>query len=67
MYTNNSEIPLPFAVWLAADHGYDLVFDPMTGGGTVCVAARELKRQWIGCDIDKEAVEISRRRLAEAD
>ena len=28
MYTNKTDIPLPFAVWLAADHGYDLKFDP---------------------------------------
>lgn len=28
MYTNKSNIPLTFAIWLAADHGYDLTFDP---------------------------------------
>jgi hypothetical protein len=34
MYTNNTNIPLPFAVWLAADHGYDLRFDPKTASAT---------------------------------
>lgn len=34
MYTNNSDIPLPFAVWLAADHGYDLRFDPTVVSAT---------------------------------
>jgi len=28
MYSNNTDIPLPYAVWLAADHGYDLRFNP---------------------------------------
>ena len=28
MYTNTSNIPLTFAIWLAADHGYDLTFNP---------------------------------------
>lgn len=28
MYTNNSNIPLPFAIWLASDFGYDRPFDP---------------------------------------
>lgn len=42
-----------------------VVFDPCAGGGTVLAAAKELKRRWIGCDIDKEAVRISRQRLAE--
>jgi len=28
MYTNNSNIPLPYAVWLASDQGYDRKFNP---------------------------------------
>jgi hypothetical protein len=28
MYTNKTNIPLPFAIWLAADQGYDLTFNP---------------------------------------
>jgi len=34
MYTNTSNIPLPFAIWLAADHGYDLKFDPTVASAT---------------------------------
>ena len=34
MYTNTSNIPLPFAVWLAADHGYDLTYDPAVASAT---------------------------------
>lgn len=38
MYTNNTGIPLSFAVWLAADNGYDLQFNPAR------VSATELLR-----------------------
>jgi len=34
MYTNTSNIPLPFAIWLAADHGYDLTYDPAVASAT---------------------------------
>ena len=34
MYKNASNIPLTMAVWLAADHGYDLTYDPMTYSAT---------------------------------
>lgn len=41
------------------------VADFFAGGGTTLVAAKELKRKWWGCDIDEQAVRISRQRLAE--
>jgi hypothetical protein len=34
MYNNASNVPLTMAVWLAADYGYDLVYDPMTYSAT---------------------------------
>jgi hypothetical protein len=34
MYRNDSNIPLTMAVWLAADHGYDLKYDPMVYSAT---------------------------------
>ena len=34
MYKNDSNIPLTMAVWLAADYGYDLKYDPMTYSAT---------------------------------
>lgn len=33
-YTNTTNIPLVLAVWLAADNGYDLVYDPHTVSAT---------------------------------
>lgn len=42
-----------------------LVVDPFLGSGTTAVAARNLGRRYIGCDISPEYVAIARRRLAQ--
>lgn len=41
----------------------DLVVDPFCGSGTTCVSAKYLKRQFIGIDISKDAVELANSRL----
>ena len=41
----------------------DLVFDPMCGSGTTCKIAKTLKRNFIGCDISEEYIEISNVRV----
>ena len=41
----------------------DTVLDPMVGGGEVGVAALQLKRNFIGIDIDPQAVAITQKRL----
>jgi DNA modification methylase len=41
----------------------DVVFDPMCGSGTTCKMALENNRFYIGCDISKEYVELTERRL----
>jgi site-specific DNA-methyltransferase (adenine-specific) len=43
----------------------DLVVDPFCGSGTTCVSAKLLKRQFIGIDISKDAVELANSRLEE--
>ena len=43
----------------------DLVADFFCGSGTSMVAAKELGRQYIGCDINPRAVEITNQRLNE--
>lgn len=43
----------------------DLVVDPFCGSGTTCVSAKSLKRQFIGIDISKDAVELANSRLKE--
>jgi DNA modification methylase len=41
----------------------DLVFDPFVGGGTACVVAEKLKRNWIGIDQSVQAIKITELRL----
>ncbi|MBU2081815.1 hypothetical protein KKH14_00030, partial [Patescibacteria group bacterium] len=54
---------------LAVDHilswtvAGDVVFDPMCGSGTTCKMAAINKRHYIGCDISKEYVELTKKRL----
>ena len=46
-------------------HEGDLVVDPFCGSGTTCISAKSLKRQFIGIDISKDAVELANSRLEE--
>ena len=43
----------------------DIVADFFMGSGTTMVVAKELNRQYIGCDISKRAIEITEKRLME--
>ena len=42
-----------------------LVLDPFCGGGTTCIAAKSLGRQYLAFDTDEEAMDITRGRLEE--
>lgn len=50
---------------LAATQEGDLVADFFIGSGTTAVAAIEIKRNYIGFELDKEFYEIARRRINE--
>ena len=39
---------------LSATNPGDLVLDPFSGSGTALVAAEQLQRRWLGCDINPE-------------
>ena len=41
----------------------DLVIDPFLGSGTTAVAAQKLGRQFLGCDVDADAVAVARGRV----
>jgi len=57
------QIPKPF-IELFTKEG-DTVFDPMCGSGTTCKMAIKNNRSYIGCDISKEYVELTKKRLRE--
>lgn len=63
------EHPAVFPEKLAEDHILswtnqgDIVFDPMCGSGTTCKMAIKNNRFYIGCDISKEYVELTKERL----
>lgn len=40
-----------------------VVFDPFVGSGTTCVVAKKLGRNWIGCDISPEYIQLAEKRL----
>ena len=43
----------------------DLVADFFCGSGTTCVVAKELGRDYLGCDINQHAIDITYERLQE--
>lgn len=62
--------PAVFPEKLAEDHILswtkegDLVFDPMVGSGTTCKMALLNNRNFLGCDISSEYIEIARKRIS---
>ena len=40
-----------------------IVVDPFVGSGTTCIAAKRLRRRWIGIEINPEYAEIARARI----
>ena len=61
--------PASYPYSLAEDHILswsnegDIVFDPMVGSGTTCLAAKKNNRNYIGIDINEEYVKLTEERL----
>lgn len=53
-------------VILSASNERDSVFDPFSGSSTTGVAAIRTNRKFIGCELEDEFIELSKRRLASA-
>jgi len=64
--------PAPFPLQLAKDHirswsnAGDTVFDPFCGSGTTGVAAKQLGRDFIGCELSPAYHAIATRRIEDA-
>lgn len=54
-------------VLAASSNPDDVVLDPFCGSGTTLAVAQRLKRRWVGIDISKTAIELSRCRLQRQD
>ena len=52
-------------VILASSNDGDLVLDCFVGSGTTVTTAQKLGRRWIGCDINKGAIQTTAKRLQE--
>ncbi len=50
-------------IMLASTNKNDLVADFFCGSGTSLIITKKLKRRWIGCDSNKHAIHIIRKRL----
>lgn len=61
--------PATFPIQLVIDHiktwsvENDVVLDIMAGSGTTLLAAKELKREWIGIDISQDYCDLMKKRL----
>jgi DNA modification methylase len=62
MFSNENFIERTYEKHKQVKEG-DIVFDPMVGSGSTCVAAKILNRNYVGIDISKEYCEIAEKRI----
>ncbi len=48
---------------LASSNENDLIADFFCGSGTTLAVAEKLERRWIGCDLNRKAIHMSRKRI----
>ena len=64
LHLQQSPIALLLRIILSSTMPGDLVLDPFAGSGTTLVVAKQLKRHYVGFEIDPENVKIIRERIA---
>ncbi len=62
-YPTQKPVALLERVISASSKEGDVVLDPFCGSGTTCVVAQQLRRRWIGIDIEAKAADILAERL----
>ena len=62
-YPTQKPLALLYRIIEASSKAGDVVFDPFCGCATTCVAAHHRQRQWIGIDIESQAVDLLMTRL----
>ncbi|MGB4582726.1 MAG: site-specific DNA-methyltransferase [Rhodoferax sp.] len=62
-YPTQKPVALLERVITALSNPGDLVLDCFVGSGTTAIAAQKLGRRWIGCDINKGAIQTTAKRL----
>ena len=63
LHSTQKSIPLFREIIEKHSNKGDLVIDPFLGSGTTAVASLSLDRQFMGCDIDAEYVNIAKNRI----
>jgi site-specific DNA-methyltransferase (adenine-specific) len=58
-------MPVPLAERMISSTPAKIILDPFMGSGTTAIAARNLKRNWIGIEKSAEYVEMAKRRMAD--
>lgn len=60
--------PLDLIEWIVQYWSFegDLVLDPFIGSGTTAIAAKRLGRNYFGCDISQEYVELAQQQVEQA-
>jgi len=60
-----AQLPILLCKMLLARTPGGLVLDPFCGSGSVLIAARTLRKHWLGIDLNPDYCEMARRRIAE--
>jgi len=64
LYPTQKPIALLKRIIRASSNEGDIVLDPFIGSGTTALAALKLNRRFIGIEINKEVVELAKRRIS---
>ena len=62
-YPTQKPLKLLSRIIKASSNEGDIVFDPFCGSGTTLVAAKKLRRKFIGCDNNEDAVKLTKQRI----